>query len=506
MYPKQFTINTIAVILNLLIQFLVSFFLTSYLVGTVGATAYGFFALANTIVNYTIILTSALNSMSSRFVGVEYHNQRFDEAIRYYSSVFFGDVFFVLLLLIPSLIAIWNIDTFINVPPELLHDVRALFYVIFANMCINVCAAVFSGVFIIKNRLDLSSIISISSNLFRALLLILLYSFRSPSIVYLGIATLAATILVVVGNVYCNKKLMPELRIEYATVRLKTIWTIVSAGMWNSFNHLSLFLLHGFDLLFSNIMLSAVVMGNMSVAGTLPAMVSTCISSISNLFTPKYLEYFSAQNYDALSREIHNSIKFMTVISCMPICFLVGFGMPFYELWTPNVDVKMVYLLSVCIIIPNFTGAAINSVNYLYTIVNKVKFPAIVLFGTGVLNVIVVYLCLKYSQLGVYSIVIVSAVLGILRNIVFNAPYAAYCIHKKYYEFYPDMLRSFVILLIGCSISWLINWICEPSSWVELILIGGGSSLMIAIVIAWTMLDKQQHIFLLSKLHLQKNE
>ena len=506
MQQKQFAINTISTMLNLIIQFAVSFFLTSYLVRTVGATAYGFFTLANTIVNYTIVATAALNSMSARFVGVEYHNKQYSEAICYYSSVFFGDVVFVLLLLVPALIGIWNIGEFINVPIELLNDVRLLFYIVFANMCVNVCSAVFSGVFVIKNRLDLSSAISICSNVLRAGLLILLYTLFDASIVYLGIATLMATILTTIGNVHYNRKLVSELCVSFSAVRLRAIWTIISAGIWNSFNHLSQFLLHGLDLLFCNVMVGAVAMGNMSVAATLPAMVTTCISALSNLFTPKFLAFFSSQNYEALYDEICKSIKFMTVIASVPICFLIGFGLPFYKLWTPNVDTQMVYLLSVCIIAPNFTGAAINSVNYLYTVVNRVKLPAIVLFITGALNVTIVYLLLKYSNLGVYSIVVVSAVIGLLRNVVFNAPYAARCIGKKWTIFYRDMLRSLVILFVASSAAWLINKVCEPSSIIELALIGGLSCFAITIVVALVILNKRERTILLSKLHLTRYE
>ncbi len=82
MINKQFALNTTAIGLNLLVQFTINFFLTSYLVRTVGSTAYGFFTLANTMVNYALIISTALNSMSARFVGIEYHKQNFKEAMK----------------------------------------------------------------------------------------------------------------------------------------------------------------------------------------------------------------------------------------------------------------------------------------------------------------------------------------------------------------------------------------------------------------------------------------
>ncbi len=504
MLQRQFAINTIATIFNIAIQFAVSFFLTSYLVMTVGSTAYGFVVLANTIVSYTLIVSTALNSMSARFIGVEYYNKNIVEATRYYSSVLFGDILFVLFLIGPAVVGIWNIDYFVDVPTDIISDVKQLFYIIFVNMCVNVGTAVFSGVFVIRNRLDLSSVISILSNLLKAGLLIAFYACFETSIVYIGVATLIASVFVAVVNMYYNRRLVPDIKPNIRTVSLRAIKTIISAGVWNSFNHLSWVLLHGFDLLMCNIMIGVVAMGSLSIAGTLPSVVSTCVSTLSNLFTPKYLEHFSTNNYKALFAEVNNSIRFMTVISCAPISFLIGFGLPFYQLWTPSADVETIYLLSIFIIVPNFTGAGINSVNYLYTVVNRVKMPSIVLFVTGVANIAIVYLLLQFTDLGVYAIVVVSALIGLFRNILFNAPYAALCIKQKFYAFYKPMLYSSVILTVTCVLAWVISNTCQPSSWLELIGMGGITCIGMMTVVAYIVLDSKQRKDLLSRIHLKR--
>lgn len=504
MQQTQFAKNTLATVLNIAIQFTVNFFLTSYLVKTVGSTAYGFFTLANTIVNYALIVSNALNSMSARFVGVEYHNGKFRNAIKYFSSVLYGDLIFVLTLLVPASLLIWRIDSFINVPPDLVYDVRILFFIVFINMCINVVSAVFSGVFVIKNRLDLSSLLATVSNIMKALILLFLYWRFTSSIVYLGIATLITTIFVVLGNIHFTRRLMPEVKPKINEASWASMRIIIIAGVWNSFSQLSIVLLHGFDLLLSNLMVSAVAMGYLSVAGTMPNAVSTCISSLSNLFTPKFLEYFSHGNYDALVHEVKNSIKFMTVVSCIPISFLIGFGETFYSLWTPSTDVHMVYLISICVILPNFTGGAINSVNYLYTVANKVKLPSIVLFVNGILNLTFVFILLKFTNLGVFAIVMVSAFLGVIRNVVFNAPYAAYCIKQKFYIFWPDMIKSAIALLACSAVCLIANYSLDLHSWGRLAIVGGGTSFFISCLVGLFILSKDQRDYLLYRLKIKK--
>lgn len=499
MSSRQFAINTGATTLNLIIQFAINFLLTGYLVRTLGATAYGFFTLACTVVGYATIVSNALNSMSARFVGYEYFNNNIKGAIRYYSSVLYGDIFFVIITGIPAAILIYGLEQYINIPPELVTDVKKLFLLVFLNLCITIGGSVFSVVYVIKNRLDLSSIRNVISNILRVCVLLLFYGYFPASIVYLGYAAIIASFYVLATNIYSSRKELPEIRPSFKALQGSAIKEIAASGMWNSFNQLSIVLLHGLDLLICNQMIGPMSMGYLSVAGTMPNAVSACVSSFGYIFTPQLLEHFSKKEYGLLVKDMRNSIKFMTVISCIPISFLIGFGKQFYTLWTPNTDLTTVYILSVCVILPNFTGSAINSVNYLYTVVNKVKWPAIVLSITGVLNIAFIFILLKTTSLGVYSIVIVSAILGLVRNIVFNAPYAAHCIKQRYNIFWGEMLKSFIILSAASATCYLIGSMTLLDSWFKLICIGGTATGIISILVAMIILNKDQRRMLTSK-------
>lgn len=500
MKQNQFTMNTVATMFNLIIQFGLNFFLTSYLVREVGATAYGFFTMANTVVNYALIITNALNSMSARFIGIGVHNNDSDSASHYFSSVFWGDFIFSLIILLPSCMAIFHLENIINIPIDLIHDVKVLFLIVFFNMCGNVVFAVFGCVYTIKNRLDVLSILQIISNLIKVCLLVFLYTLFDASIVYLGIATLATTLVVAGGNIFFTKKYLCNLKLSIHYANLKQIKKITASGIWNSFNQLSVTLLNGLDLVIANLMINAEAMGVLSISNTIPGVISTCISTLANLFTPKFLEYYSHGDYKKLLEEVRGSIRFMTVISCMPISFLIAFGVPFFKLWTPNTNIPMLYTLSILVLLPQFSGGAINSMNYLYTVANKVKWQAIVLFISGIANIFFVFLFLKYTAMGVYAIAGVSAVIGFVRNFCFNAPYAAYCIKQPKFIFWPDMFRSCGCLLFCVIIGLMINRIFVLDSWVKLIVIGGACTVFSGIITALIVLNKKQKQKLFARL------
>lgn len=488
----QFASNTFFTAVNLIVQLSISFFLTSYLVNTVGETEYGFFTMANNIVNYALIVTNALNSLAARFIGVGIHGGDEERAKKVFSSVFAGDLVFTTFILAPSSWAIFHIESFINIPPDLVKEVRLLFVFVFLNMCLNVVFAVFGSVYTIYNRLDIAGALQAVSNVIKAVLLICLYITFDASIIYLGLATFIATAVVVLGNVFFTYKYMPKNILSLSQVNGLTIKEIMFSGIWNSINQLSVTLLSGLSLLIANLAVSAKAMGYLSLANTLPGVISMCISALSNLFTPIYLKLFAVSDFDGLYQEVKKSVKFMTIISAIPIGFLISFGINFFELWTPNTNIQIVHTLSILVILPSFTGGAISSMNYLYTVANRVKFQALVLLFTGVVNVIVVFILLNTTELGVYAIAGVSAILGFIRNFLFNAPYAAICINKPYYSFWPDMAKSVISLIIVSLLGFVICSISNPSNWIALISCAFIYAVMSLIVLLLLLFNKNE--------------
>ena len=68
MSNKQLTKNLILNSISFLLNFIISFFFTPYLIRVVGKEAYSFFPLVNNIINYSSIITVAVGSMAGRFI------------------------------------------------------------------------------------------------------------------------------------------------------------------------------------------------------------------------------------------------------------------------------------------------------------------------------------------------------------------------------------------------------------------------------------------------------
>ena len=204
MKNKQLVINMFANIFSFIINLGVSFLLTPYLINNVGKEAYSFFPLANNFIGYVNIITVALNSMASRFITIKIHENNNEEANKYFNSVLISNTIIAIIVSIPSMLFIIFIENILNIPKEIVEQVRYLFSFIFIGMILSIITSVFGVATFAKNRLDLSSKRTIESNIIRVICLISLFSIFSPSVVYIGLVNLVVIVYTLIANInYC---------------------------------------------------------------------------------------------------------------------------------------------------------------------------------------------------------------------------------------------------------------------------------------------------------------
>lgn len=100
---KQFVINLTASLVNFVVNMGIGFAITPFIVGRVGAEAYGFTGLTNTMVGYATLFTIALNSVAGRFITVAYHQGDKRKADAYFSSALAANL---VMTLVPTAIAV----------------------------------------------------------------------------------------------------------------------------------------------------------------------------------------------------------------------------------------------------------------------------------------------------------------------------------------------------------------------------------------------------------------
>lgn len=469
---KQLVINLCAQIITFFITLGINFFLSPFIVKNLGVEANGFISLGNNFVGYAVILSTAINSMASRFVTIHYVKKDYKTSNEYFSSVFFANVILSLVLLIPSVVLVLFIEQIIDVPSSLVTDVKILWSFIFLNFLITLLTSVFSVSTFATNKLYLSSIRNIISQFIRVIVLVVSYTFFPKYIWYIGFASILQNIYTGFTNYQYTKKLTPELKIKSEYLKKEKIKDVIGSGVWNSINRLGSVLLESLDLLIANIFIGSADMGILSVAKTIPSMITNLIGTTISVFMPSLTIDFANSDKNALVKNMKMSMKITGLFTCVPIAALVIIGESFYSLWQPTLDPHKLQILAILTVSGILISGCFNVIFNIFTVTNKVKLPAMVQVATGALNTVIVLILVNISDLGIYAVAGVSSVLCIIKNLCIIVPYGCKCIDVKPTMFYPPLLRCLASTAVTIGIGFMVTHYINIQNWFTLILSG----------------------------------
>ncbi len=469
---KQMSINIIASIVSFAVTIGINFFLTPYIVDTLGQEAYGFIGLANNFVQYATIVTSALNSMAGRFISVEYHRGDIKKATRIFNSVFVADLLIAVVMLVGSALFVSYIDVFLDVPVHLVNDVKITFALTFLTYVISIITAIFTTAPYVKNRLEINSIRTIISSLIKVAVIVGLFSLLDAKLYFVALATLASGIFLLLANVTVTKRIMPEIKTNLRDFEFKAVRVLIASGVWMSLAQLSNTLLSGLDLLICNVTLGATLMGLMSIAKTVPQSIAVLISTLAGVFAPHYTILYAKGDMKGLIKEVNFTSKIMSFILTVPIAGFMVFGNEFYTLWqrkqTPE-EISMIQIISVLTCIMYLFTAHTQALTMLNSVFNKLKVPVLVSLGVGVVSTLSVLIIVNFTDLDntlkVYVIAGFSSLLMSLRSIIFVPLYSAHLLKSKKSTFYPTILRGWLTFGVVCALFFVVKSFVTLNSW-----------------------------------------
>lgn len=467
---KDISLTLALSIIAMGINYIIMFILTPYITEHIGTEAYGFVTLAKTISNYGIIITSCLNAFSARFITIAYHEKTIDKANKYFSSVIIANTMLLFFVIIFDVLFVWKIQYFVSIPEEMLHDVRVLFFLDIVNYMLLALGNSFNAYAYIKNKLDRIHIIRIFSYLSEAIVLYFLFSNFTGRIYYVGIALLISTCVLFALSVLFSKRYAPELKVKKKYFSLNAVKDLVLSGIWNSINNIGNLLNSGLDLWVSNLMLSPLAMGELSIVKTVSTIFTTIAQLLCGPFHPQLLHYYSLKDTSAVINVFNKQIRFSGYVVCVITAFFTIFGKSYFHLWTGNQNIDLLYGIGVVTVLGFIFEGIAYPLFYTYTLTLKNRVPCIVTIISGLLNVFGMYVLIKYTSVGLYGVVGTTSVLGFGTYFIFTPLYAAHCLAAKWHSYYPSMIRVLISTGIVCMITYILPFVGLSKNWLELII------------------------------------
>ena len=468
MDKKRLVINMTAQLVAFVVNLGVSFVLTPVIDAMLPNTI-GFVNMANQFVQWAQIVVSALNTLASRYITIHLHKGEAQETNEYFASVFYANILMAAVFLIPALFVIVFVGRLFQVPAASLTDVQILFGFIFLNFFISIITSVFSVSTYSTNRLELTSIVTIISELVRVSILYISYRFFTPYLFYVGIASVVSTVILAVANAGFTKKLLPGVKLSIKNFRWPKVIELISLGAWNSVTRLGQMLLDGLDTFLSNIFIDEAAMSLLVLAKTVPTTLSGLMGTLVGVFAPSITIAYAKGDKKELMDVLKSSNRIMIFMMSIPIAFVTAYGDKFFDLWLsyrlPE-ERRQIYYLAVLSMGVLFVSASIQVLYQVFIITKKIKLNSIVIVASGALSTAIVFVLLETTNLGLYAIAGVSVVIGLIRNMVFTPIYAAKCLEVKWTTFYSDIFLGLASIGIITAVAMVSKLILPMDSWV----------------------------------------
>lgn len=452
------------------LSFLISFILTPFITNKLGVEAYGFVTLAKNFTQYATIITTALNSYASRYITVSYYQNDRKKAQEYISSVYYGNVTISTVIMIVATAFIIFLDRILNISTELVFPVKILFFFVFLSFVLTTVGTSYTAAAYIKNRLDIVGVFRSLSYVFEVVFYLIIFNCVTPEVWQVGVALCIAQLVIFGGNYYIYKNYTPELKIKRKYVSIDAIKKLVINGVWNSINSLGNTLNSGLDLIVTNLWLSDLAMGQIAITKTISSIFMSFNQLLAQPFQPLFLKSYSDGNKNKLISELKLSMKLTGLFSSIIFAGFVSLGKVFYNLWIPGQDIDLIYILTVITMLSSVIEGPVYPLYYIYTLTVKNKIPCIITVLGGILNVVGMAVLIKYSPLGIFSIVLTTTIIMLFINLVTNPLYMTHCLRIRWFTFYPSLIKTVISCIAMSFVFILIKNLLNPNTWIQFIL------------------------------------
>lgn len=482
-----------------------NFFLSPYIVKTLGEEANGFTQLANNFVNYASLITIALNSMAGRFITMHYHKGDKEESNKFYSSIMIANIAIICFMIIPALILLFKLESVVNIENSNILFVKLLFAFVFGNFFVAQINSVLSIITYVSNKQYIVNTINSAKTVLNALCLLLFFSVFTPKIYYVSLIALLLSVITVPIYIIIGRTILPDLKISFKRFSIKTIWHMLSAGIWNVVTQCGNLLMTGVDLLLANLLISPSAMGVLSVSKVMPNCITQIAGNVCSSFSPNLTIAYAGGESKEIIRSLRFSMKCSSIFVSIPIMVLCVYGKHFYSLWQPTLDAETLSILSFWACIQYIPLAGPQVLNNIFTTANRLQLNSISVLVGGLINVITVILLVEFTDLGLLAIAAISTIISIVRNLVITIPYSAIILNLKWYTFYKDVLLSCLCCLVNGVFCGIFQFLIVPTSWLRMVIsvfFACAFSLISLFIILLSQQEKQQ---LLSKLRRRKN-
>lgn len=468
--PVQILKNIITNAGVFVVNTIISFWFTPFLLRSLGKEMFGFIPLITSVVNYFGIITLSLTSATNRFLMIELEREDIDKSNQVFNTSFVGMLILILVTIpIGALLVIYVADI-LQVPPDQNWSIQLLLMGSILAFIFTTLRSSFSIAAFSQNRFDLQNFISFLGRLVQVVATVSLFTLLTPSLIYASVGIFLAALIQLAGDFYLWKRLLPFLAIKFGEFKKELFKEMMGTSTWMLLNWIGFILFMNIEMIVANQYLPLALVGMYGAVLTIPTNLRTIASIINNVWGPLILSKYSRNDYTGIDRVARTSMKLIGLSIALPIGFVCGVAREFLIYWLgPEFEamtwvvVVLSFHLSVNLVSP--------SLDYLQLSLNKLKVPALVTLMTGITSLFLsIYLAQRYGLMGIAG---ATCVVFTLRNSFFIPIYSAIIMKKRWWHYLINLFPiSLITIIVALASTWIVR-LFTVSNLLELLFVGG---------------------------------
>ncbi len=341
---------------------IIAFFMTPFLVHTLGKEEYGIWALVFSIIAYMNFFDIGMKQSLARFLSRHYATGDDDGLNAVINS---GNVIYSitgsLVILATLVVAYYFLDAF-NIATELRPVMRTALIIIGFNQAVYFffMTGTAIGPF---HRYDISNAVEITFSVSNALVVVYFLK-QGHGLVTLAIITIAVNLVRSVVRRIVQQRLVPQIRWRLRYVRRDSIRELLGYGVISFLIVISWMVIFNIDNVVIGIYISTTAVTFYSIAAQMITYLRTIIAGIATPLVPAISHLDATSNTDEIAALYGKVSRYLYYLSG---CICVGLFMvadKFIFLWmgpefTDTVEVLMILAIPACIYLPQVTANSV---------------------------------------------------------------------------------------------------------------------------------------------------
>ncbi|MCP4706400.1 MAG: oligosaccharide flippase family protein [candidate division Zixibacteria bacterium] len=420
----------------------IGFFMSPFLVHTLGKDSYGIWVLVSSVVAYSNFFDAGMKQSLAKYLPKYYANGDYDNLNKVINSSLFIYVIVGTITVIFTFVLSFYFTDLFEVPASLFESVKMT--VIFVGLS-QACIFIFMPISALGpfHRYDIVNGFGIIRSILVAFLFYILLT-NGYGIQSMALVTLTIGVITLSGKRIVQQKLIPQIKLNLKYIDRSQIRALMNYGSISFFIVISWLIIFNTANTIIGIFISSSAVAIYSIAGLVINYLRVIISSIGVPLVPTISHLESNADYDeirGLYGKLSNYLFYLTSCMCVGILFFID---DFINLWMgPGFEqtIEIVYIL----IIPASIYLPQVMANSILLGLNRHKLLLKILFAEAISNIALSLILIQ--KWGIYGVAFGTVIPQLIIYICFYPVLFNKVIKAKVKTFYISNVR---VILIGC--------------------------------------------------------